>query len=332
MNSLELISQAHRLLEEAKTLPEIKEVRDKTTALLDYFKRKRDVSHETILAGEELKVRAERKIGGLLKTMERAKGGTGTNQYQQRSRQPTVAPTLADLGLTKDESSRLQKAAELPEEDFEAYITGEHSKGEAGEITSAAVHRLAKQQEPMPQPTPIPKGKYKCLVVDPPWPITKQFRKARPYQEALDYPTMTLEEIEELNLGKLAAPGCQLYLWTTHGYLPRALEIVDYWGFKYHCVLTWVKNVGMTPFGFMFSTEHVIFAYKPPFALKRKGVRLDFSAEAQEHSRKPEAFYELVREVSPAPRLELFSRETREGFTSHGNEKGKFDAQKMRTG
>ena len=35
-------------------------------------------------------------------------------------------------------------------------------------------------------------------------------------------------------------------------------------------------------------------------------------------------FYALVREASPGPRLEMFAREERDGFTTWGNETGRF--------
>jgi N6-adenosine-specific RNA methylase IME4 len=40
-----------------------------------------------------------------------------------------------------------------------------------------------------------------------------------------------------------------------------------------------------------------------------------------EHSRKPEAFYQrYVERISPGPRLEMFSRTTREGWVVWGNQ------------
>jgi N6-adenosine-specific RNA methylase IME4 len=40
----------------------------------------------------------------------------------------------------------------------------------------------------------------------------------------------------------------------------------------------------------------------------------------REHSRKPEAFYELIERCSPGPRLELFARYRRDGWTQWGDE------------
>lgn len=46
----------------------------------------------------------------------------------------------------------------------------------------------------------------------------------------------------------------------------------------------------------------------------------------REHSRKPDAIYDRIETVCPGPYLELFSRSGREGWTSYGDELGKFAA------
>lgn len=125
-----------------------------------------------------------------------------------------------------------------------------------------AKQEIARQRIPEPAITPIlPTGKYRCIVIDPPWPMKKIEREERPNQGIeLDYPTMSLEEIEVLPVADLADPnGCHLYLWVTQKYLPAGLELVKKWGFNYQCLMTWRKNVGITPYSWMYDTEHVIF-------------------------------------------------------------------------
>jgi len=176
------------------------------------------------------------------------------------------------------------------------------------------------------EPLPPPEGTYHTIVIDPPWEMQKIERVLFPNQHGFDYQTKTVEQIADMRdevLG-IAAPNCHLYLWTTHKYLPSAIEIVQAWGFRYQCLMTWVKNVGFTPFSWMYSTEHILFCRRGNLPLLRKGLRLDFNAKVREHSRKPDEFYELIKEVSPKPRLDWFSRESREGFDSWGAERGKF--------
>jgi N6-adenosine-specific RNA methylase IME4/ParB-like chromosome segregation protein Spo0J len=171
-------------------------------------------------------------------------------------------------------------------------------------------------------PQPI----YQCLVIDPPWPMQKIARDVRPHQAEFDYPTMTEEELRAFPVPAFAAEQCHLYLWTTQKYLPMALRLAEHWGFHYQCLLTWIKNVGFTPFSWMYSTEHVLFCTKGQLPLLRMGLRLDFTGKVREHSRKPDEFYELVKQASPGPRLDIFSREKREGFDQYGNEVDKYVA------
>lgn len=166
-------------------------------------------------------------------------------------------------------------------------------------------------------------GTYATVIIDPPWPMEKIERDVRPNQAApLDYRPMTADELRDLAIP--AAPDAHLYLWTTHRFLPLALELTEAWGFRYQCLLTWVKNVGFTPFSWMYSTELVLFARRGSLDLLVNGRRLDFAAKVREHSRKPEEFYELVGQVSPGPRLDMFAREQHDGFTTWGNETERF--------
>src|SRR5262245_17621753 len=145
------------------------------------------------------------------------------------------------------------------------------------------------------RPVEKPRGKYSCIVIDPPWPMEKIEREERPNQVGFEYPTMTEDELRQFPLPSFAADDCHLYLWTTHKFLPLALSLAEHWGFKYQCLMTWVKNVGFTPFSWMYSTEHVLFCRRGNLPLEKLGMRLDFAAKVRENSRKADAFYELVR-------------------------------------
>lgn len=173
---------------------------------------------------------------------------------------------------------------------------------------------------------PLPSTKYRTIVIDPPWPMEKILRGERWRQgKYLDYPVMSIEEIKGFPIRDLFADnGCHIYLWTTHKFLPVALEVFEEWGINYECLLTWVKNVGFTPYSWMYSTEHCLFGKVGNLPLVKRGERVDFFAPVREHSRKPDEFYNLVREVSPEPRIDVFSREKREGFDQYGDETAKF--------
>lgn len=196
---------------------------------------------------------------------------------------------------------------------------------DAGEDFGLRGLRLAAAAGQKPEPVetpPLPDGTYQTIVIDPPWPMPKIERRERPDQgTVLAYPTMELDELAALHVKDLAAPsGCHLYLWTTHKFLPDALDLVAEWGFRYQCLMTWRKNVGITPFSWMYDTEHVIFGRTGNLDLLRNGLRLSFDAPTQGHSIKPEIFYERVAAASPGPRLDMFPGVEHQGFEPWGLE------------
>lgn len=165
---------------------------------------------------------------------------------------------------------------------------------------------------------------FRTIVIDPPWPMEKIQREVRPNQIEFDYTTMSIEEIREFPLNKFVSPdGCHVYMWTTQKFLQYSFDVFEAWGVKYQCLMTWVKNVGFTPFSWMYSTEHILYGTIGNLPLLRKGIRLDFNAKVREHSRKPDEFYDIVKRVSSDPRIDIFSREKRDGFEQYGYEADK---------
>lgn len=66
----------------------------------------------------EIKLRADRRMGEMLKIMDKNKGamGLGSNQFRKVRSKNSTTPTLKDMGITKNESSLYQKMADIPEE------------------------------------------------------------------------------------------------------------------------------------------------------------------------------------------------------------------------
>jgi len=218
---------------------------------------------------------------------------------------------------------------------YERRQSGEKVKDIAADYkaTPTRISQIAKQEEmrrkPVPEASPSPMilgNKYQCIVIDPPWPMKKLEREERPAQGPnLDYPTMTLEEIEAIQLKEMTDPnGCHIYLWTTHKFLPDALRIFERWGVRYECLLTWVKPSGFTPFSWMYNTEHVLFGrVGKSLEVQKKGMKLAFNGSVgRQHSKKPEEFYSRVVMASPEPRLEMFARQPHDGFDAWGDEVG----------
>lgn len=87
-------------------------------AMAAYARQAKD--SELIQYATEIKVRAERKCGELLAQTEKRNGG---HAMKARSNDATeVPPTLADMGLSKSESSRYQQLAAMPADHFETAV------------------------------------------------------------------------------------------------------------------------------------------------------------------------------------------------------------------
>jgi N6-adenosine-specific RNA methylase IME4 len=90
--------------------------------------------------------------------------------------------------------------------------------------------------------------------------------------------------------------------------------------------MVWHKAGGFQPFNLpQYNCEFVVYGRKGvPIFLETKNFFTCFNGMRREHSRKPDEFYQLVARVCPAPRLDCFSREKREGFDQYGNEPERF--------
>lgn len=165
-------------------------------------------------------------------------------------------------------------------------------------------------------------ARFATIMIDPPWDWgdegdQDQLGRARP-----DYATMTKEQLLALPLPDLADDDCHLYMWITNRSLPKGFELIERWGFRYVTMITWAKpHFGMGNY-FRGQTEQVLFAVKGSQPLKRKDVGTLFSAPRgpNGHSSKPPEFYSLVESCSPSPYLEMFSRSSRDGWKTWGED------------
>lgn len=137
-------------LAECHRIDEVKDIRDKAQAMAAYARQAKDT--ELIQYATEIKVKAERRCGELLSGMDRA--AVGDNQFSRSSDAATTSPTLADMGLTKDQSSRFQKLAAMPLDVFEAAV--ETAKEAVGEVTTAFMLREARTLQPQRERPPAP--------------------------------------------------------------------------------------------------------------------------------------------------------------------------------
>ncbi|MCB1933496.1 MT-A70 family methyltransferase [Accumulibacter sp.] len=173
--------------------------------------------------------------------------------------------------------------------------------------------------------------RFRTVLADPPWRFQNKTGKVAPEHKRLSrYQTMTLAAICELPVAEICAETAHLYLWVPNALLPEGLRVMNAWGFAYKSNLVWHKvrrdggpdgrGVG---FYFRNTTEMILFGVHGKnartLAPGRKQVNIIRSMK-REHSRKPDEQYALIESCSPAPRIELFARGTRAGWTTWGDQ------------
>lgn len=171
-------------------------------------------------------------------------------------------------------------------------------------------------------------GKYRTIVADPPWPVdwgAKRIDGKMPFgsrRGTLPYRTMTIEEIAALPVPDIADDAAHLYLWTINAYVEAAYSVARAWGFTPSTLLVWAKTPKGRGLGGTFSTatEYVLFARRGALSPMSRVDRNWWQWQRREHSAKPEAFIDMVEQVSPPPYVELFARRHRLGWDVWGNE------------
>lgn len=107
-------------LAEARSVDEVKDIRDKASALKAYARQAKNKQLEVDAA--EIRIRAERRLGEMLKDAPKNTGAMGIGTSAVDSGDSTQPPTLDDMGISRDLSSRAQAIAAIPEETFEATL------------------------------------------------------------------------------------------------------------------------------------------------------------------------------------------------------------------
>lgn len=137
------------------------------------------------------------------------------------------------------------------------------------------------------------------------------------------YPTMSVDAIAALPVEDIAADDSILFLWATAPLLLEALRVLETWGYQYRTHAVWdKKHKGM---GYWFRGRHELLLVgvkgKPPKPNPSALADSVILEERKGHSEKPIKVYELIEAYYPElPKVELFARKPRPGWSSWGNE------------
>ncbi len=333
-----LLLQARTALAEAKTLGEVKAIRDHGHAAIKWARSRRDLGLEAQNNAAEIVLLAERRLGRDIATMQ-ASGELADRGGDRKSKSHDDTLKLSDYDITKSQSSRWQAEARVSEDEFLGFIASTRDADK--QLTSGALVKLGRQQtsDTLPPTEPI-EGiftdlwdvaaaghEFGCIYADPPWQYGNQATRASTdnHYQTMDVDTICKEPVETV-----AADDCHLHLWTTNAFLFDAKRVMEAWGFEYRSCLVWVKpQMGL---GNYWRVSHEFLLLGIRGNAKRFEVHNEMSwaqYDRTKHSRKPRQIREKLERVSRGPYLEMYGREVINGWTVYGNqvEKGLFNGQ-----
>lgn len=182
--------------------------------------------------------------------------------------------------------------------------------------------------------------RYNVILADPPWKYDDKRSSSSMGMAESAYSTMTQDDLLKLRVDLIAADDCMLCLWATMPKLQEALDVVKGWGFKYITVgFVWVKlnpsqdggedvvhiytrNDIYSGLGHWCNgnAELVLFGRKGHPVRQAMDIKQIVLAPRGAHSKKPELVHlRIERLFGDVPRIELFARESREGWTTLGS-------------
>ena len=192
----------------------------------------------------------------------------------------------------------------------------------------------------------LQRNHYKAVLCDPPWHFQAWAGERLDGAGRLsgarspDYLTMREAEIAALPIADLAAPDCVLFLWMCWPMLEQALRVLNAWDFAYKgCAFSWIKanaaqmdmfrddieprmNLG---YWTRANSEACLLATRGKPKRLNADVRQAIIEPARQHSRKPDCVHDRIERLVAGPYVELFARQSRQGWRTWGQEATKFD-------
>ncbi len=169
-------------------------------------------------------------------------------------------------------------------------------------------------------------NKYKIIYADPPWKYNDNGCQGA--AEKI-YGTLSIDELGQLPIDKIADQDCVLFLWATYPKMQEALELIERWGFTYKSIgFQWIK-LNKSGKGYFFGLGRWTRGNTEPCLIATKGKPKRISASVgqlvfsplRKHSQKPdEVRKKIVDLVGDLPKIELFARQYATGWDCWGDE------------
>jgi len=235
----------------------------------------------------------------------------GCQRSKHKKNRATQAKATKQFRVSQTKIEKARKVKKDRPDLFEKVHQGDIA------LSNAYKQVKGKEERQRIESTKPPEGLYQVIVIDPPWPFTS--RQNDPTHEiASPYESMTIDALKSLKI-----PACEdsiIWLWTTNTFLHDAFHLLEAWGFTYRTTLTWAKNfVGLGDW-LGGQTEHCLMATKGSYKVFRRSESTLLESPRTRHSEKPDKFYDMLSDLCPGSRIDLFARKERPGWDTWGVE------------
>lgn len=293
-----------------------KEYRDRLIGIEAFAKMAKNKALEA--DAWEIRIRCERKIGELMNA--------------QRGVIPKPLP-LATNGIDKNLAHRARRLWGLSYKDFTLMLSeGRKEVERSVERTALAkVIRSERHRRIVAGAKAVLSsiGPFSVIYADPPWAFKTYSDKGKDRSADMYYPTLSYEDIVNFTVqGKpisdIAHKDAALFLWCTSSNILTASDVMRAWDFEYKTHAVWVKDkIGL---GLVFRNQHEVLLFgtrgnMPGPQFQPSSV---FTYPRGRHSAKPPEIRKNIEKMYPdfdaQTRLELFARETVEGWSAYGFE------------
>jgi N6-adenosine-specific RNA methylase IME4 len=319
--------------------------------------RARQIRDRALLAdATEFQMRVERRLGALLAAAKDAGHLREGRPRKGETEDVAEAPaTLKEIGVDKKLSMKAQRAAAMPQDEFDSVVTQMRLRMASGKaILVDPIDQAAKTAEiegrraahaartlgggRIEDLGELALSGYRARFIgsDPQWKFLTRSAAGEGRSANVHYKTEEVDKIKQIPVGELAADDSMLGMWMVDWCPQDALDLLAHYGFKHVTTLyTWIKTNGADAGLDLWrdSTWHIGQGYwtraNPEDCwLATKGdpkrlyadVRQLIVAPLMEHSRKPDEWLARTERLCEGPYLELQARRTRPGWTTWGDE------------
>ena len=171
--------------------------------------------------------------------------------------------------------------------------------------------------------------KYQIIYADPPWDYKGQKQHTGKGGKdsggaVIHYPCMKLKDLKKLDIQALCDDDCLLFMWSSSPHLDQAIELMKAWGFAWATVgFVWDKQKVNPGFYTMSQVELCLIGKRGKIPKPRgaRNIRQLVSEMRRKHSQKPNEVRKRIEQMFPTQnKIELFARETVDGWDCFGNE------------